>query len=387
MITAAHLMSSGGLYGAEHMFLSLAGGLRSLNCHVRLGVFHNAQAGRPALGDAARQQDIETAPFHCQGRWDWSCLQAIRSWLRVTRPDVVHCHGYKADLYGYAAARGLGIPLVATCHNWTNENRNLKLYAHADRVVLRRFHHVAAVSANVETCLIGAGVPARKLSVIGNGVPVEAIASAGPSLGALAGESRQLVGAVGRMVESKGFDVLLRAIPRVIEEAPGTKFVLVGDGPERERLEAMAAGMGLRQHLVFTGVRGDMPGVYRSLSQFVLPSFNEGMPMSVLEAMAASVPVVATRVGALPELIGDAQAGMLVNPGEPGELAGAILQLLRAPAQARSMGLNGYAWVRDRYSSRAMAQTYLKLYESLLGEGRSSGALVAGEVVDKGAAA
>jgi len=387
MITAAHLMSSGGLYGAEHMFLSLAGGLRALNCHVRLGVFHNAQAGRPALGDAARQRDIETAPFHCRGRWDWSCLQAIRSWLRVTRPDVVHCHGYKADLYGYAATRGLGIPLVATCHNWTNDNRNLKLYARADRAVLRRFEHVAAVSAGVERSLADAGVPPRRISVIGNGVPVEAIASAAPTLGTLAGGGAQLVGAVGRLVESKGFDVLLRAIPEVIAAEPMTKFVIVGDGPERERLETMAAGLGVREHVVFTGVRGDMPGIYRSLRQFVLPSFNEGMPMSVLEAMAASAPVVATRVGALPELIGQAQAGTLVAPGDSNDLAQAILRLLREPERADAMGRNGYAWVRDRYSSRAMAQTYLKLYESLLNEGRSSGALATGKVVDKGAAA
>jgi len=362
-------MSSGGLYGAEHMFLSLAGGLRGLNCRVVLGIFHNSQAGRPELEQAARELGIETEVIPCEGRWDWSCLRRIRQWLRSLAPEIVHCHGYKADLYGFGATRGLGAPLVATCHNWTNENRQLTLYAKADRLVLRHFHHVAAVSESVRSKLFAAGVASRKMSVVGNGVPVEAISSAAPTLGGLSEGKYNLVGAVGRLVPTKGFDVLLEAAPRVLAEAPSTRFVIVGEGPDRARLEEIVRRNSLEGRVILTGSRSDMPGVYRSLSQFVLPSLNEGMPMSVLEAMAAGLPVVSTRVGAVPKLLEDSRAGVVVKPGDAAQLATAILRLLGQPAEARAMGLNGFGWVKDRFSSRHMAQTYLSLYESLLGRG------------------
>ena len=278
--------------------------------------------------------------------------------------DVVHAHGYKADFYAAAAVWPRRTALVATCHNWPNKRPSMRAYAALDRLVLRSFDEVATASPFVAGTLERWGVRA---ALVENGVDVERFRGARPTLRLEMGPgATRLVGFVGRMVEAKGGAVLLEAAKRVLADCPDTTFVMVGEGPARGDWEALAERLGIAARVVFTGVRRDMPGVYASLDVLALPSFEENMPMCLLEAMAAGAAVVATPVGAVPKLILADETGLLVEAGDAASLASGILRLLGPSAEARRLGANAQARVVRDFSAGATAERYAALYERAL---------------------
>jgi glycosyltransferase involved in cell wall biosynthesis len=244
----------------------------------------------------------------------------------------------------------------------------MRAYAVLDRLFLRSFDRVVVLSETVAGILRRSGLPERKLLTIANGVDVERFQDAQPSLRNGSGATREsVVGFVGRLVPGHGADVLLRAAPRVLRRRPNCRFVLVGDGPSRPELESLATQLGLADRVVFTGVRDDMPQVYASIDLLVLPSLCEAMPMCVLEAMAAGKPVIATRVGAVPQLIDQDQTGILIEPADVAGLSASILNLLEDPGRARQLGEKGRARTIEQFSADSMARRYLQLYSEVTG--------------------
>jgi glycosyltransferase involved in cell wall biosynthesis len=366
------LISSGGFYGAENMLINLAQSLEGLGCKNVVGVFDNAHHPNTEVGDHARRLGLPVETIACRGKIDWGTVRAIRNSVRNHRIDLVHSHGYKTNLYGYAAVRPLGTPILATCHNWTHETVPLRLYALLDRMVLRKFPHVVAVSEAVGQSLRGSGIRQERITTIHNGVSLNGVnlpcSGAASSLFAreLDKGARLVVGTVGRLVPQKGLEHFLRAAGELLSRFPQTLFVLVGEGPGRERLEILAGALGTEGKVIFTGHRSDLASVYAAMDIFVLPSLNEGMPMTILEALAARRPVVATRVGGIPRLILPEQTGLLVEPGDTVGLRDAIARLLADPQLRQRLGENGYDCVRRNFSAQAMARNYLALYRRLL---------------------
>ncbi len=375
-----HLISSAGFYGAENALVSLAAASQKAGaCRPVVGVLRDARNPHQEAADQARQRGLEAEVFACSGRLDPRTIRAIRRKAQEMRVDLMHSHGYKSNFYAYLAARPVGIPVLATCHTGTDRpemTAALRLYDWLDRGILRRVNQVVAVSPAIAEVLRQRGIPAERIAVVPNGVDVERFRNARPAL-ALP-EGAKAVGMVGRLTAHKGPDCFLEAASIVAVRIPEARFVLVGDGPERSRLERAAAQSGFGDRIVFTGVRHDMPAVYASLSVFALPSYSEGLPMSVLEAMAAGVPVIASRVGAIPQLIESERDGLLVHPGAPAKLAEAIVRVLEHPAWAQELSRSAQQRVMREYSSESMARRYQPLYESLCRSGR--GRSVAGEV-------
>jgi glycosyltransferase involved in cell wall biosynthesis len=165
------------------------------------------------------------------------------------------------------------------------------------------------------------------------------------------------------MVKWKGGAVLIEAASRIVAKHPAAHFVFVGEGPFRRDWEELAHAKGLARNVTMTGRRDDTPEVYASLDLVVLPSFDEAMPMCLLEAMAAGVPVIATTVGGIPEIISDGRSGFLVPPGDAKALAAAILEVLEFPRRAADMARIAQANVLDKFSSEGMARNYTRLYE------------------------
>jgi glycosyltransferase involved in cell wall biosynthesis len=361
------LISSEGFYGAENALVLLCRAVEQAGCRYVVGVFQDARAAHMEVAEQARARGLAVEEIPCDGRVDWRVTRHIR---RVTdRNDIhiLHTHGYKADLYGFASVRKTGKALVATCHGQIRNGLILRTYAALDRAVLRRFDRVATVSDELTTILVSSGVKPYKVTTISNGIDLERFGRARSALREELGDTdSKLVGMVARLDPGKGAEVLLRAGPLVLSEFPGTRFVLIGGGPERTKLEALAASLGITRNVVFTGVRNDMPEVYASLDVVALPSRNEGMPMCLLEAMAAARPVVATAVGSIPKLVLPEQTGLLIAPDDPVDLARKIMQVLRQPEQARAMAENGRLHVARQYSAAAMAGNYIRLYEEAL---------------------
>lgn len=365
-LTVLLLISSEGYFGVENMLVNLGTALGNLECNCIVGVFRDSRFGHTEVGERAQAQGLRVETIPCVGRADWQAVAHIRKLLDKYGVDVLHSHGYKADLYACVAAWPRRVALVATNHNWPSRSWNMRVYAALDRLSLKAFDRVVVISESNRELLRRSGIRDARLETIPNGVDIEYFRSAHPTLRSddACGEA-SLVGFVGRLVPDKGGEILLRAAQLVLRVRPNTKFVLVGDGPCRQEWGSLASRLGIQDRIVFAGVREDMPGVYASFQLVVLPSLCEAMPMCVLEAMAAGKQVIATRVGAIPKLVDPGQTGTLVEPGDVEGMSAAILRILEDPEEAHRMGQNGQARAKEHFSADSMARRYLELYREV----------------------
>lgn len=361
------LISSGGFYGAEAMLVSLAVELNRGGHECIVGVFHNETRVNIEVAERAAELGLTVRFIRCRSQFDWRAVREIQAIVERDAIELVHTHGYKADFYGLLGARLAGVPIVATCHNWLDNHRNLRIYARLDRHLLRFFGAIVAVSRPVANQL-SRTVPAQRLQVIPNGVSVSDEGVILPVASDLRFESRTVVGTVGRLSLEKGHAVLVEAAAKVCIDTslPKPLFIVVGDGPVMADLLAQVSQLGLTDVFLFAGQRQDMPAVYPAFDLFVLPSLTEAMPMALLEAMAAGLPVIATKVGAIPEVLSDSSFGAVVAPGNPSELAAAIIELLRDRQRRIEVGANARKRVRDLFSSTTMTSRYIGVYRQLV---------------------
>jgi glycosyltransferase involved in cell wall biosynthesis len=233
-------------------------------------------------------------------------------------------------------------------------------------MVLKRFSAIAAVSDAVKECLLQTGIPAEKIRIIPNGIDVQAFERA-EALPELRSSEEKVIGVVARLDLKKGFAYLLAAVRELKNFSHRFKVVIVGEGPDRKAIEQMIERYGLQETVLLAGQQSNMPGAYAAIDIFVLPSLNEGLPMTVLEAMAASRLVIATRVGAIPSVIEDGKTGLLVDPGDTAGLRDAIARLLSDADLCRRMAVQAHEWVTRHFTADAMARQYRPLYEEVLG--------------------
>ena len=360
------LISSRGHYGAENMVLHLCVSLRSLGCQVTAGIFENSLAPHLEVAERIRSRGIPVELIRCRGRFDWGALRTIRNCLDARKIDVLHTHGYKSNCYGYAA-NSADRPLIATCHNWPGTTTPLRLYYRLDRLLLRRFDKVVAVSQKVSDSLRRARIAPEKISIIRNGVDVSSFPSGSEAYKADSGGGGKMrIGVVGRLVPEKGLRYFLLAAREIVETHPNTEVVVAGDGPQRPELESLVRDLGIAKQVIFLGVVDDMPRIYSSLDMVVMPSLDEGLPLVLLEALAAGKPVVATKVGGIPGLIIEGRTGLLVEPKDARALRDAVLRLMSDEALRKRISEDGKKMVRQEYSAHIMARNYLNAYCELL---------------------
>jgi len=265
--------------------------------------------------------------------------RALRRVVVERRPDLVHAHIYASASAAALATTGLRVPLVVTEHTeapWRGRGARL-----ASRLTYGRASRLVAVSTAIEHVLCeGYGVPRDRVAAIPTAVPARPGApTPWPPLRA----QGPLVGRVARLAPEKGVDVFLHAAARLAAAHPQARFLVVGDGPCRAELEALAAALGLGDRVEFLGFRSDARAIIAQLDVLAVTSRSDGAPLVVLEAMAAAVPVVATAVGGLVDQVAHGRTGLLVPPGDPGALAGALGALLGDRPRAHRLGHAGQA--------------------------------------------
>lgn len=361
-----HIISSGGMYGAEAVILNLSRTLNESGNASVLGVFANSKNLNLQLHEQALAEGIESHLIPCSGQIDRAAIKELRDLAIRSRADVVHAHGFKGDIYSYFAFRHMKIPLVSTCHNWTDTDRIVSLYGKLDRFVLRRYAAVIAVSEAVKQRLLSSGVREDRIEIIKNGIDLRPFAEAAPSLRGIVGDGGPIVGFVGRLSKEKGADIFLQVAAGVAARVPNAKFVVVGEGPEKEALESLVDQLGIRDNVFIVGRRNDMPSVYASFDLMVLSSRDEGLPMAVLEGMSSGLPWVATAVGDVPKIFQDGKNGMLVPPGDIDSLAAAVISLLQNPEERRRLGEAARTHVKEEFSAERMATSYLDVYHRVL---------------------
>jgi sugar transferase (PEP-CTERM/EpsH1 system associated) len=325
-------------------------------------------------GVLAPQVEALGASLHCvhkrPGLVRVSAMRRLKVRFREIRPEVVHTHQIGALLYAGPAARAGGIPLVVhTEHgkHYAERRRNRWLGKLAGHFAARFFCVSEDIATEVRACGI---VPDRKVVVVSNGIdtarfrarrdPQALRASLGIPPGA------PVVGTIGRLCEVKTQDVLLRAFVGLRKQVPEVRLVLVGDGPLMGELRGLAANLGLEPCVSFVGYQAQPERFLDLMDVFALTSRSEGMPLSVLEAWAAGVPVVASRVGGLPELIEDGRNGLLFPAGDEAALVEALRRLIVHAPLARQLGETGRLEVEARFSLDRMADDYQRHYFDLL---------------------
>jgi glycosyltransferase involved in cell wall biosynthesis len=206
-----HIISSGGMYGAEAVILNMSRTLNRGPHRSMLGVFSNSSNPNHQLHERAVKEGVESHLIPCKGQIDRTTATSIRELAARTGADVVHAHGYKADIYVYLALRRLGIPLVSTCHTWYDNDFMVSLYGKADRFVLRKYSRIVAVSDEVKQRLFKAGVRGEKIRLVRNGIDLRPFDGAVPELREDSTPDRKLiVGLIGRLSWEKGIDIFLQ---------------------------------------------------------------------------------------------------------------------------------------------------------------------------------
>jgi glycosyltransferase involved in cell wall biosynthesis len=339
-------------------------------------------ASEGSLRDLAVENDLRLAIIPELGReiapWsDLVTLVKLYRLMRRERPHVVHTHTAKAGFVGRIAARLAGVPVVLhtfhghVFHSYFSPAKT-QLFLLIERFGARLSTRIITISPRLREEIVQFGVTGREqIEVIPLGFELEvfaaqARASSGFRRSLGLPPDAKLVGAVGRLVPIKNIPLLLEAAALARQEDPDIRVVLVGDGPLREELEARAEALGLGQAVTFAGWRRDLASVYADLDAVVISSHNEGTPASLIEAMASGRPVIATRVGGVPDLIVDGETGHLVPPGDVEALAAALLELFREPELTARMAELAQRQVLERHQARRLVADVDRLYRQLL---------------------
>jgi glycosyltransferase involved in cell wall biosynthesis len=362
------LLASPFVGGIERQVLGLA---RHLTPHYRTVFLSFAEHGRamPFL-ELARQNGFEAVALAHNAPQFRRAAREIGQHLARVGADVLCCNGYKPDVIGWRAARMAGMPVVSISHGWTAATMKVRLYEALDRLFLRFMDAIVCVSERQAVRVRRALVPASRVAVIRNAIETRSFDRPDPTYRRrlhdfFAEPPRIIVGAAGRLSPEKGFEQLVRAAHIVTEVDPRVGFVLFGEGPLRPALTEMIERTGLQKKFILAGFRGDLEKFFSHLDLLALPSFTEGLPVVVLEAFAASVPVVATAVGGTPEVIEEGVNGFLVPPGDPAALARRILDVLGDEVGRRAMGLRGRRRVEERFTFATQSTAYGRLFEEL----------------------
>jgi len=299
----------------------------------------------------------------------WHMPFQIAKLARTERIQVVHTHNATAHLYGALGARFAGAKVLHTEHH-------PKLGGEEARI--NRLNRLAAPFTNftvgvskklAEIAVQHEGAKPARLAVIPNGIPVEEYARPvdrqvfRQQLGL--SPAARLIGSVGRLVEQKNYALLLRAFRPVAASDPDSYLVILGDGPLRQSLVELANELQIAKRVFFPGFRNDVPQLLSSFDAFVLSSHNEGLPVALLEAMAAGCPIIVTAVPGNVEVIEHDVTGLIVKPDDPTGLSAAITQLLADPNRARRLGAVAQAVARERYSVQGMVRQYETLWRQL----------------------
>jgi glycosyltransferase involved in cell wall biosynthesis len=320
----------------------------------------------PALGR-------EIAPLR-----DLIAYRRIADLIREFRPHIVHTHTAKAGLIGRLAARLAGVPVIVhtfhghVLHGYFSRSKE-EMFIRLERALACSTTRLVAVSDQVRSDLLALriGRPDR-FDVVRLGLDLSRFEHVQSQTGALRQElgispETRTVGIIARLVPIKAHEVFLDMAAIIARERPDTVFLIVGDGERRASLEAAARARGIFEQTRFLGWRSDLDRIYADLDAVVLTSRNEGSPVALIEAMAAARPVVATRVGGVPELVGE--AGLLTDVDDSAALAAAVQRLLDAPALAAHLGRQARARVVPTFSHERLVGDIDALYQRLLAQG------------------
>jgi glycosyltransferase involved in cell wall biosynthesis len=368
-ITVLHLIAPTHFGGAERVVLSLADAIDRSRFSVIVGSFVNARSPDNEFLGRVREMGIPGTVFWLRRTLDVENIPRLVRFIRSEGVAIVHTHGYRSDIVGLMAARLSSRPVIATIHGFVSIDPRLRFYEQCDRFALRFFDLVLPVSDQIRQVLRSSGVRRERMTTIRNAVaPADGDGRKCPvpSIPLRKRDGEFLIGIVGRLSPEKNIPGFLEVAKRLSERYAHLRFVVVGEGPERECLEGLTMRLGLDGKVRFTGFVEAMEGIYSLLDMLVIASSTEGVPLTVLEAMRHGIPVVSTGVGGIPEVIEDGVDGLLVEPGDTGALCRAVEDLVVDANRYIGISRNAQKKVLRDFERSSWARRIERCYLSML---------------------
>jgi glycosyltransferase involved in cell wall biosynthesis len=353
--------------GAEKVLVDLALRLDRARFNVTVVATRSTGNYQPLL-DAA---GVRTLLVPRASRWESHKMLGLVRFMRREPVHILHTHLFGANSWGRALGRLAGVPVIVAHEHWSSKaGREVWV----DRLLYRLTDRILVPSqASKQLVMQMEGIPTRYLDVTYNGVDISQFkpgteaATVRQELGL--GPEDFVIGTVGRLSADKGGqDDLLWASNELRQSHPNARLLIIGDGPLRPDLEKYATELGMLDSgaAIFTGTRNDIARLLGAMDVFVLPSHKEALPVAVLEAMAMCLPVVATRVGGVPEVVRDGSTGLLVEPADRPSLRDALARLLSDRELAYRLGTSGQARVHAHFTVDKMVEHVEELYERLM---------------------
>ncbi len=369
--TVCHVLHSLNVGGAEVLAANLT---RRLQDRFRLLLVCLDELG--PLGEQLQREGFQVVVLGRRRGVDWSCMRRLAACCRDEHVQLIHAHQYTP--FFYAAASGLfrrRPPVLFTEHGrWFPDHPRTKRILF-NRLMLRPRDRVVGVGKSVRHALIhNEGLRPERVGVIYNGINIATFANGGGPTAVRSQVRRELgIGdddlillQVARLDALKDHLTAIRALERVSKRWPDVKLLLAGEGPEQSAIAGEIRRRNLESQVRFLGSRSDVPRLLHSADIFLLTSVSEGIPLTVIEAMAAGLPVVATRVGGVPEIVEEGTTGWLAPAGDDAKLADAVLRLAESLPLRRQMGLAGRQRAESMFSDVQWIASYARLYTEML---------------------
>ncbi len=370
-----HFIESGGLYGAERVILNLSLQMKKTDNYVPVvGCIVASSDSQSALYDAALALGIEAVKIPIANARLLRDLPKAAKQLKIAQIDLIHSHGYKPSVYGFIIRLLKKIPVIATCHLWFDPNNGpLKMRAmiSLEKFFYRWFPKVIAVSEPIKNILLASNLNAQQVNVIRNGVDI-------PTATLSAEQAIQLRASLGlsendfcvlnsaRLTRQKAQHNLVKAAAILKEQCEPVHILIVGQGELEDDLRKQILADNVGDYVQLLGFRSDIDKLLTISNVFALPSIDEGMPMSLLEAAAATKPIISTLVGDISKLVKHEETGLVIPTNDPAALAAAILQLKYNDVLAQQLAINAHTHMVKYYSSQSMCRDYVNLYDHLL---------------------
>lgn len=374
--TIMHVIDSEGLYGAEQVVLALMGGLKSSGFPTILCSIGNGRVEVKPIEQRARERGFDVwAVRMADGLNVYGALRIARRAVR-SGVDILHAHGYKADILLGLIPRALRrLPLVSTLHGWASTPQDpikIRAYEILDGLALGFANRVVLVGSGMLEDRRLSQFARRKATVVPSGIERPSKAGGIDDRVAVFKRARFLVGTAGRLSTEKAHDVLVEALARLTARGVDAALVILGEGPKRRELESRIADLGLEDRVLMPGFMADARSQFAAFDVFALPSRTEGLPVTLLEAMEAGVPVVTTGVGGIPDAVENGALAALIPVDDVAALAEALEDVHRNPTRAARIAGAARARVLERFSVDRMVRDYVEIYASVLKTPRPS---------------
>lgn len=359
-----------GLYGGERVVLNLASGLNKKRFQIIVVAFGNKEDDMPLLR-AAKDNNIRIDLLPLRARYDIRSIFDIKRLLKKYDVAILHCHGYKSDVLGFFAAVFTKVKLVTTLHGWwVGKEFKSRFHNLLDLFIVRYFDRVVTVSQplaeklsrdkalKVKTIVIPNCVDSKKFETAKDSITIRKNFNITPDA--------KIIGAVSRLTEEKGHSYLLDAFAKMVTDFKDIVLLIVGEGPLKDSLIERTRELGIEDKVVFAGFRDDVADLVAMMDILVMPSISEGLPMAILEAMAAKKPIVASAVGGIPSVIKDRETGILIKPKDSDSICEALTCLLKDEKLALGIAANARKLLENEFTVDVMIMKYENLYRGLL---------------------